>query len=296
LEISPVVKTFVGTDFGVFDYMLWLRGNLYFNLYKGLDFSIVGDLAVAHSDNFDPDVGPFRLSYNDSHIESIMLHKSDNFYGSINTLSVGTFEENFAGIMDQWIYTIGNHTFKLKAGYFEQYQDGNWEQEYFLGKIEKRELFLAKYSYLLEDYDLLGEIRVGQYWNQDKGFDLKLKRYFGDVAVSLIYQQSEGVNNLASEQTDHFVGIGIELPLTPKRTPVYEYGQLKGTNAFGYGIRSTVLRDDGTNTIVTGGAIDPKVSFDSENYFLNRNRLQLGYIQKHLFRLINSFDEYVEES
>ena len=295
LEITPVLKTFVGTEFGVFDYMLWLRGNLYFNLYKGIDFSVVGDLAVAHSDNFDPDIGPFRLSYNDSHLESVMLHKSDNFFGSINTLSAGTFEENFVGVMDQWIYNTGNHTFKLKAGYFEQYQDGNWEQEYFLGKIEKRKLFLAKYSYMLEEYDILGEIRIGQYWNQDKGFDLKMKRFFGDVAVSLIYQQSEGSNNFFSEQTDHFVGIGIELPLTPKHTPVYKYGQVMGTNAFSYGIKTTVMRDDGSNTIVTGGGVDPKVAFDSENYFLNRNRLQLGYIQNHLFRLINSFDEYVEK-
>ena len=122
-----------------------------------------------------------------------------------------------------------------------------------------------------------------------------MKRYFGDVAVSLTYKQSEGSNRLISEQTDHYVGIGIELPLTPKRTPVYAYGQIKGTNEFSYGLNSTIMRDDGSNTIVSGSGLDPEVPFESEKYFLNRNRLQLGYIQEHIFDLTNSFDEYVEK-
>ncbi len=286
LQISPVIKTFVATEMGLFDYMLWLRGNLYFNLYKGLDFSIVGDMALVHSDDME--------FYNESHIESVMLHKSDNFFGSINTLSLGIFEEDFVGGMDQWIYTTGNHTFKAKVGYFEQFQNKP-EEEYFLGESEKRELYLAKYSYMFENYDILAEVRAGQYWNQDRGFDLKMKRFFGDVAVSLFYQQSKRSNDSANGQTDHYVGIGLELPLTPKRTPVYEHGQIRGTNAFSYGLRTTVMRDDNTNTIVSGGTRDPKVAFESENYFLNRNRMQLGYIRKHLFRMVNAYDEYAQE-
>ena len=293
LEISPIIKTFVGTDIAAFDYMLWLRGNLYMNLYKGIDFSIVGDLALSHSDNLDPDNGVFRYAYNDSHIESVMLHNTDNILGSLNTLSLGIFEENFAGAMDQWIYNYENHTFKIKLGYFEQFQDGNPYQEYYEGKIEKRELYLAKYSYLFEEYDLLGEVRAGQYWNQDRGFDVNAKRYFGDVAVSLVYKYNENNNGFFSEQTNHYVGIGIELPLTPKHTPIYKYGQIKGTNAFSYTQSTTIKRDDGTNTIVSGGGLDPKVAFESENYFLNRNRLQLGYVQEHLIDLPNAFDDYI---
>lgn len=295
LELSPVVQTFAGTEVGVFDYMLWLRGNLYFNLYKGIDFSIVGDAAIAHSENFDPTYGNWRFYYNDSHIESIMLHNSDNFLGSINTISAGSFEENFIGVMDQWIHTHGNHTFKLKGGYFEQFQEGNSEEEFWFGKHEYRTIYLAKYSYLLKNYDILGEIRGGQYWNQDKGFDITLKRFFGDVSVSVFFEQSSGSNKLHSEQIDRFAGLGIELPLTLKRTPVYKYGQLRGTNAFSYAVQSTIMREDGSNRIITSGNVDPRVTIEVENYFLNRNRMQPDYIKTHLFRLLEAYDEYVAD-
>jgi len=292
LEISPVVKSFVGTEVGVFDYILWLRGNLYFNLYKGIDFSIVADAEIAHSDDLNPNTGAFRYAYNDSHVESIMLHNSDNILGSINTLSVGSFKENYIGVMDQWIYTFENHTLKLKGGYFEEFKGGNAYYENWFGKDEDRKIYLAKYSYLIEDYDILAEIRGGRYWNQDQGFDLQLKRYFGDAAVMLFYQQSTGQSRFVSEQTDHYAGMGIEIPLTLKKTPSYQYGQVRGTNAFSYKIRTSILRDDGSNTIVVGGSDDPQMPFESENYFQNRNRMQIGYLKTHLSRLVNAYDEY----
>ena len=295
LEIVPVVRTFAGTEVGVFDYMLWLRGNLYFNLYTGVDFSIIGDAAVSHTENFDPKYGNWRFYYRDSNLQSVMLHNSDNIFGSINTLSLGSFEENFVGAMDQWIYTGGNHTLKLKLGYFEQFQDGNAEEEFWFGKFEHRSIYLARYSYLLQDYDLLGEVRGGKYWNQDTGFDVTLKRFFGDVSISLFYQQSNGSNKLHSEQTDRFAGMGIELPLTLKRTPVYRYGQLRGTNAFRYGLRTTIMRDDGSNRIITSGTVDPRTGFEVEDYFLNRNRMQPGYLETHLYRLLDAYDDYVAD-
>lgn len=296
LEISPVVKTFVGTEYGVFDYMLWLRGNLYFNLYKGIDVSLVGDVAIAHTDAFDPESGVWRFYYNDSHMQSIMLHNSDNIFGAINTLSVGSLEENYVGAMDQLIYVYGNHTFKLKGGYFEQFKGGNPELAYWFGEAKYRTLYLAKYTYMIEGLDLLGEVRGGQYWHQDLGFDVALKRYFGDVAFSLFYQQSNGTNKLYSEEVDRYAGASVEIPLTLPKTPVYRYGQVKGSSAFSYGLRTTVLRDTGANRIITTGTIDPKTAFESETYFLNRNRLQIGYIRSHLFRLINAYDHYVSDA
>lgn len=296
IEISPVVRTFVGTEYGVFDYMLWLRGNLYFNLYKGVDVSIVGDAAIAHTDAFDPQSGVWRFYYNDSHMQSIMLHNSDNIYSAINTLSLGSLEENYIGAMDQLIYVYGNHTFKLKGGYFEQFKGGNPELAFWFGEEKYRTIYLAKYTYMLEGLDLLGEIRGGQYWHQDLGFDVTLKHYFGDVAFSLFYQQSSGTNKLYSEEVDRYAGASVEIPLTLPKTPLYRYGQIKGSNAFSYGLRTTVLRDAGANRIITSGTIDPKTAFESEDYFLNRNRLQIGYITSHLFRLVNAYDKYVSDA
>ena len=254
----------------------------------------MGDIHINDSEIDDRRYDYFlKLYENGSHMESVMLHTNNNVIGGINTLSLGTFEENYAGVMDQYIYNTGKHTFKLKAGYFEEFKDGNAYKDRVLGKYKTRELYLAKYSYLLEDYDILGEINFGQYWNKDRGFDIKAKRFFGDVAVYLSYELTTPYyNTMFTESRNHFAGIGIEIPLTLRHTPSFKYGQIKGTNAFNHQIKSTIARSDGTNSVIPNGTYDPEVAIESENYFYNRNRLQLSYIRKHAFRLKESYDKY----
>ena len=291
VELAPQIITFVGTEFGAFNYKLWLRTKLITNLYKGIDFSFVGDLNVNDSEIDDKRYEWFvKLYEKKSHIESLMLHGSVNLFDGINTTSIGSFEENYLGILNQYINNIGNHTFKLKVGYFQQFQDGNSYVENYLGKFDTRDFYLAKYSYMLSDYDISAELNFGKYWNQDTGFDMKIKRFFGDTAMYVTYNQSKA-NSIFSEQTNKVVGLGIEIPLTPKHNYNGKF-QVKGTNAFNYHLKTTVLRGDGTNNIVPGGNYDPYVALSSEEYFLNRNRLQILYIKKHLFSLVDSYTEY----
>jgi len=295
IEIKPIVKTFVGNEFGVFTYKLWLRTRFLVNLYKGVDITAVGDIHVYDSKIDDHRYDYFlKLYERASHMESIMLHVNNNIFGGVNTLSLGSFEERYKGAMDQYIVNYGNHTFKLKAGYFKSFKDGDAYKELYLGKFNTRTLALAKYSYYLDSLDMLSEIKVGKYWNQDLGFGVKLKRYFGDVAVYLAYEQSTPKRTRASlsETTDRYAGLGIEIPLTLRHTPNFKYAQVRGTNAFDYRVETTVGRKDSTNTLVPGGNYDPEVAISSENYFYNRNRLQLSYIKSHVFRLIESFDKY----
>ena len=288
IELSPKLTTFIGNEFGAFNYKLWLRTQVIINLYDGIDFSAVGDIHIHDSEIDDHQYDEFMKLYeNGSYIESLMLHGSKNIFTGINTLSIGTFAENYAGVINQYINNIGNHTFKIKIGYFEQFQDGDAHKEFWLGKFDSRELYLMKYSYLLSSYNIIGEINFGKYWNQDKGFDIKIKRYFGDVAVYLGYQESKSKNNFFSEELDRYAGLGIEIPLTLKHTPTYKYAQIKGTNHFNYFLKSTILRDDGTNNLVPSSNYDPYISISSEEYFYNRNRLQLEYIKQNLYRLVD---------
>ena len=295
IEMKPIVKTFVGNEFGVFTYKLWLRTQFQANLYKGIDFTAVGDIHIYDSKIEDHRYDYFlKLYERASHMESVMLHLNNNLFGGVNTLSIGTFEERYAGGIDQYIANYGNHTFKFKVGYFESFKDGDAYKELFLGRFNTRTVALAKYSYYLDNLDMLSEINLGQYWNQDLGFDVKFKRYFGDVAVYLAYNQStpKRTRTTLSESTDHYAGLGIEIPLTLRHTPNFKYAQVKGTNAFDYRLQTTVGRNDGTNGVVPGGNYDPEVAISSENYFYNRNRLQLSYIKSHAFRLIESFEKY----
>lgn len=310
IEFSPEMVTFIGNEFGVFNYMLWLRTKLHVNLYKGLDLTAVGDIHV-HDSSIENEkkYGNFVDLYkrgtkdgkeNGSYLSSAMIHFNNNIFDGINTFSGGVFEEKFAGVVNQYIFNYQNSTFKLKAGYFKQFIDDTPEQERWLGSIYDRYLMLAKYSYLLEDYDTFVELRGGQYWNQDLGFDIKLKRFFGDIAVYLRGAYSkpftfdDGSTGTYSENTNKFVGLGIEIPLTLRHTPLYKYGQVRGTNSFAYSVNTTIKREDGSNTLVLGSNEDPEVDIESEKYFYNRNRLQLSYFRKHAFRFIEAYEKFIK--
>ena len=53
------------------------------------------------------------------------------------------------------------------------------------------------------------------------------------------------------------------------------------------------MDDDGANTLEPSGVIRAGREFDIERRFLNRNRLSLDYVKKHIFRLRDTYFEYV---
>jgi hypothetical protein len=288
VEFSPQLRTFVGNEFGVFNYKLWLRTKASMHLYQGLDITAVGDIHIDDSKIDDAQYEWFMKLYErESHMESVMLHYSTNLFGGVNTTSVGTFEENYIGGLNQYIVTLNNHTLEFKGGVFKEFQDGDAYKEFYFGEYEQRDFYIATYTYMFCEYDMLGEVNFGKYWNQDRGFEIKTKRYFEDVAVYMAFSYSKA-DNFFSEESNKFLGIGIEIPLTPKHQSLNRYIQVEGTNAFNYRLNTTIARDDGTNNIVSGGNYNPYVALSSEEYFYNRNRLQLSYIKEHLFRFIEA--------
>ena len=295
VELSPHIVSFIGNEFGVFNYKLWLRTKALINVEKGVDFSVVGDIHIHDSkiDNHRYDWF-MKLYERKSHIESIMINNSKNIYGGINTLSLGTLEENYIGAVNQYIYNYDNHTFSAKVGYLQEFKNGDPYKEKYYGRVEKRTFYIGTYSYLLSDYDVQLQLKFGKYWNQDIGYEAKIKSFFGDVAVYLDYKENRSAALLFSEQTNRVAGFGVEIPLTLRHTPNFSMGQIRGTKAFNYEVKTTILRGDGTNNIVSGGNIDPEIAISSENYFYNRNRVQLSYMKSHLFRMKESFDIYVK--
>ncbi len=277
LEIYPGLKTFIGTELGVLDYLLSARTYLHWNLYEGFDLGILYDFPLLHSDDLNKDHGGFKQYNQDGNeLKSILLHRSDVFGNFVNILSIGTHGKNWAGF-ESLTYTNGNHTLSAKYGYLQQR-----DKEYWRVKAETRELYLGTYSYYSDKFDTIAEYTYGQFYNQDYGFEVKAKRYFGDVAIGLLYQQT----------TQKYAGISVEIPLTPRRV-ADSWFQIKGKNDFSYQVRTTVDDDDGRNTLEPGGVIRAGREFDIERRFLNKNRLSSDYIKKHILRLRDTYFVYV---
>ena len=270
IELAPGLKTFVATEVGVFDYLLSLRPLVHWNIYKGVDVTAEGDIPFLRSDNFK-EGGALHAFDEGNKLRSAFIHKSDVFGGFVNTLSLGTYRDYLGGF-DNMAYTVDNHTFGLKVGYL---QDDSQD-------VDEREVYLGSYTYYDPTYDVFLTIGGGKYYNQDTGFDLKFKRFFGDTAVTLFYQNT----------SYEYAGIGVELPLTPRKVPDGMV-QLKGDNDFSYSIRSSIRDTSGENTIKPSGAIDPQLAFNPRSRFLNRDRLSEDYLLAHILRLRDAYFTYV---
>lgn len=280
LVVAPKITTFVGTDVGVFDYQLLLATAAYWNLYTGLDLSVHYDTPIAHSDELDPRTGIFGRSYSDGGWRSAMLNYTFDAAGGFNTLSAGLFMYDYVGAMDQFIYNYEQHTFKVKLGYFEH-------KDY--SSVHK-EVYLAKYTYNYRPLDVYLEVQGGKYWYQDTGYGLSVKRYFSDLAVSVNYLQTSPEGHFGfSESNNKYISLAIELPLAFRKSKSNgKYLQLQGDSSWRYAQRSTIDRNDGTNTIVPFSGYDPRMDLESEDYLMNRNRMDLGYIQKNAERLLDT--------
>jgi hypothetical protein len=272
LEIYPGLKTFIGTEIGVFDYLLSARTYFHWNLYKGFDLGILYDFPLLWSNDLNREHGGYRQYHQPSEVKSVLLHRSDVFGNFVNIVSAGIHGNNWAGV-ESVTYTSGNHTLSAKYGYLVEKDKPYWKY-----KADEKDIYLGTYSYYYDKYDAIFEYTYGQFYNQDYGFEMKAKRYFGDVAVGLLYQQT----------TQKYAGISVELPLTPRKVSD-SWFQIKGKNDFDYVVRTTVMDDDGKNTLEPDGAIRPGREFDIERRFLNQNRLSIDYIKKHILRLINIY-------
>ncbi len=269
IKLALALKTFVATEISEFEYLLSLRPKIYWTLYKGVDFELMADIPFLHSKEFDPDSGAFWNFNEGSRVKDILLHKSDIFGNVINVLSLGMYDDQIGGF-ESIAYAKGDHVAKLKLGYLK---------DRFVDR--KREIALASYSYYYPRYDVHLQLRTGKYYNQDSGFDIELKRFFDDISINFFYQKT----------ADQYVGVGLEIPITPRKVP-NGLIQLKG-DSFYHQFRSTIRSPSGENIIKPGGAVDPKLSFEIEERFLNRKRLNISYLKNHLLRLREVYYKYV---
>ncbi len=276
LELSPGIISTVGTEIGLFDYALSLRANAYTTLYDGLTLSARYEIPLTHSKNFDEGEA-YGIMYQDqleSRLVNTMLHQTLHYESILNTTSIGRYQENYNGLLNHTNLTTasGEHGFNLRLGSFSNKENNN----------DTRDIYLGSYRYFYAPLDLSAEVMYGQFWNQDKGGMLKLKRFFGDTAISFYLKDS----------VETYAGFELSLPLTWQEAPNHSLGQIKGKKDFFYGIRSVVRSPSGGNYLTPGGAILPKNDLELETHYLNRDRLNGAYIKEHLERIRESYLKY----
>jgi len=278
LELSPDLTTTIGTEVGLFDYLVGLRTNVYIDLAQGMTFSSRYEIPLFNSKNFN-DGYLFSKMYKDklkSHLINSILEKTIYYDTFLNTTSIGLFQRNYFGILNHLNFTTisGEHGFNIEVGSFKNKS---------AKENSRHDIYMGAYRYFYAPLDLFTEFSYGKYWNQDSGGMFKLQRFFGDTSVSFYLKDS----------IKTYAGFEVSLPLSYRKSlKPFSFGQIKGKKDFSYGIRTVVKSPDSANYLNPTGGIVLKSDLDLTSRYLNRDRLSSSYIKRHLNRMREAFFLY----
>jgi hypothetical protein len=285
LVLAPGLTTFVGTEVGVFDYLLSLKPELTTTLWKGAAVTARWDVPISWSDNLE-DGKLYRSSRQSAQLERLMLFQAMKPLPSVMlNLGAGMIVHGRYGMLNEaaWSPGDGEHRFRIAQGWNE---DGTTRR--------RSDLLLGSYRYYYSPLDLSLEGTAGKFWAEDEGISLELKRFFEDTAVSIYYKDTKG--------TDHkrwqAAGVQFSFPLTPRRDmkPMAKI-QVRGSDEWSYAQETTFINSNFNN--LPGNylppyplAFNPLPSQALYRVYFDRDRLNAAYIRQHLDRLRDAWLKY----
>jgi hypothetical protein len=282
LVVYPGLKTFVGTEVGKFDYLLSIKPDYYLNVWKGAVLNARWDIPVDWSENFD-DGRLFRDSRKGSQFERLMFLQALKIApGVMLNLGAGMILHETYGTINELMWTpgSGNHRITLKQAYTSSSESG--------AAYPQNKAYLGAYRYFYAPLDLYLEGTAGQFLDNDRGFMLELKRFFGDTSFSAFYKNSR----TSAHEHVEVGGVMISLPLTLRRDMKPLLVQVKGSEEWAYAQETKIVASGNANYVNTSIGVTPRIAYNHERVFYNRDRLSEDYIRKHLLRLRDAYLTY----
>ena len=265
LTVSPALSSAVATEFGVWDYSLALEAGTTISLWKGAIASANYTQSLSQSDDFKED----HIFYDNRQLSSIksygiqqIVKVNDRLYSS---LFAGLSAYDYRSLVNESAYLSksGQHKLSIQAGIYDNIYETNIS----------RKSYLASYRYYLPHSDLSSSITWGKFWEEDQGLRIDLKFWFGDTAVNLFYKDTDNT----------FVGMGISLPLTPKRVFNHPWAQIKGANSWQYALQTKIRNP--SNDLSFRSAVLPPLPLKLDSTLFNEDRLNPLYIRRNADRL-----------
>lgn len=295
----PSLVSAVGTEYGMYDVSVALVSHLELPLWPGGALSAVHMTQLAETEDFK-DGRYFGNWKQKTGLQEYSLHQTFALpYNIKNMTFAGRYRESYNFIANEvrWQNDDGTHRINLLTAKYENQETA--ERKPYQGcnilfpacwppvESTEREVMIGMYRYYSTKFDASAEIRVGQYWQQDKGIVFKLERMFGDVAVNLNYKNSK----IDNQEANQFIGLGFSIPLTPRKDHSNKYVQVRGIPKWNYTIDTLV----GTNlNVLTPGTGDSaRMFYNLDNFYSNLDRLGEAYIYNNASRLKEAFEQSI---
>lgn len=291
VALSPVLRTNVATEAGVLDYSLGVNAGLSQPLWPGAIAEWRVQHEIARSNDYAPNGilggrrvlnGTERLAFT-----QVMRLPLERWFGHGDELAarrwglaavtgqvtIGRIASHFDGAYGalRWEPGEGRHRFTAQGGYFT-----NRDYGLVPGEPRSARPLLGTYRYSIAPTRTYVEFTGGQFMNNDRGAQLGLRQWFGDVAVQAYIRRTSIAGNARSQ-----AGLEISLPLGPRRDMDPRGIQLTGTPRFSHAIETTV--GSGANVVTSGrGLLPPVPTLDALH---NSDRAGLVYFEDNARRI-----------
>jgi hypothetical protein len=280
LQVSPVVASTVGTEYGSFDMDLGANVNLVLPLWKGatLDWNRLESLGTG-TRNFEQGgvLFPSRIQ---TATTRRMLHQMVNIQ-PVNTqarLSVGTTATQWDGAQIETITqsSQGQHRAGVTTGRFKRELPGG---------TQKRDYALANYRYAWNDaHSLTTELTYGQFFGGDTGYMISQRFWHGDTTLTA-YMRRTRMSDAAPQVA--FAGLMLSIPFTPRQNRGYTHFALRGTPQWSYALETKIMDTDNR---ITGGYGTVLNVGEPLATTLNRDRNTSQYHQANSWRMKDAFN------
>lgn len=280
LQLSPVVASTVGTEYGAFDLDMGANVNLIVPLWTGatLDFNRLEPLDI-HTRNFEPG-GVYYPSRIQSATTRRMLHQVVNFQ-PISTqarLSLGTTATQWDGaqLETSTQSSQGQHKGAVTVGRFKRDLPTT---------SQTREYALAQYRYAWNDsHSLTTELTYGKFFGGDTGYQISQRFWHGDTTLTA-YIRRTSMNT--SDRQVSFAGMMLSIPLTPRQNRGLQNFGWRGTPQWSYALETKILDTDNR---ITGGYGQVLSVGEPLATTLNRDRNTTQYFQSQTARMKEAFN------
>jgi hypothetical protein len=291
IAISPVLRTTVATELGVLDYSAGVNVGFLQPLWSGASVEWRVQHELAHSDDFAPGAtlgsrairnGTERLAFTQTMRLPLerwiggdeVRIRNWGLAATTAQVTVGRIGNHFDGVHAAARIEPGQgrHRFLLQGGVFHNSDPGSVP-----GEPTTAKPLLFGYRYNVTPTRTYLEATAGEFMNNDRGLQLGLRQWFGDVSVQAYVRRTK----YPSSSAVNVAGLEITVPIGPRRDMNPSLFQVTGTPRFAHAIETKVGGSNNALAIGTG-AFPPAPSLDA---VYNSDRAGLVYFEDNLPRL-----------
>ena len=279
VSVKPLLSYALGTEFSAFDYSLAANVRSTASLWKGAEVYADVVQRITHTANTEPG-RIFASSRQRNGLRTLALQQSlwlaPRVFASVGA---GKYDYEGLGAEGESILFLpwNSDTVHLNGRYLRRSGDA---------LPRTVEAYAGSYRWRFNSETWV-EAGYQQYTDRSTGPSVVLTRWFGDVAVQLFARK--GGNNT-------FVGLEVNLPLTPRQGMAAGPVQVSGSPRFAQSIRTRLTTGGNTGNYVDNGAVRPvDLNYKSEVELFNSGRIAPADITGQVQRMRESFYLYARD-